>query len=564
MPTTIPILTAVPAVLNFAVKSFQTGYELKQVPQETGELLKTIESVRLDIVRAKENRIVWAKTSDSRDLVEWDRSIREVENALAGLEKIVEPARLDSQVNRGQIKAWTRLMWVIRDAHSRAANSDRLNVAHSRLLHYSSLAITQARQAQHQQEMIDEQAMGSPPPSYHDATKRAMCDRREYKQRKSRPGSIIAVNMPSTTTTRFPAPILDEYADSEVDDQEQPEPIPAVIDYVHSLPTIPTDEDEAQSQPQPAQTDIQSRPVSLISPAEMNLMPMLRHSEPDRVSSSTALEIPSFLRPMSLPPLIEPQALNLTGSARNLSRQGILSSSGERQFIHNEVMTPTHLDNQSPTRPGAGISSMPYRANSNALGPSHARSRAGSQPSEPEVSGSRPGRSGPSPSTETGYQEQLSRQPTRIPYSPDDYGTPERPTISTPAFPRYTAYSRNLNPVELAAPSAEIEAPLFPQSSTSDSIINTQKFFPGYRHPVNVSWQHTQINNSASSGVPPNGPASHPAAQPDRPVEKTSSSHDGGPQGEYLPYRKRRPFRRPSGHMQVQDSGLSNTTRRSG
>lgn len=135
MPFDAPVLAAVPAVLNFAVKGAQTTYELQSVPEETRALFETIASTKSDILKAREKRLLLAKTCELEDLADWDRAVSDTEAALINLERLVEPARLDICHNKGRIRAKTRLLWVLRDSKSLSATSDRLNLAHQRMLY---------------------------------------------------------------------------------------------------------------------------------------------------------------------------------------------------------------------------------------------------------------------------------------------------------------------------------------------------------------------------------------------------------------------------------------------
>ena len=98
MPVEAAALTAVPAALNFFVKGIQTGYEIATVPSETSELLETISQVKSDIRSAKEKRNCIAKSWEANELTDMDKAIEAVELALAGLERLVEPARIDDNI----------------------------------------------------------------------------------------------------------------------------------------------------------------------------------------------------------------------------------------------------------------------------------------------------------------------------------------------------------------------------------------------------------------------------------------------------------------------------------
>ena len=187
MPVEATAITAVPAALNFFVKGIQTGYEIATVPSETSELLETISQVKSDIRSAKEKRNCIAKSWQANELADMDKAIEAVELALAGLEKLVEPARVDMKLNHGQIGAWRKLMWVLRDSKSVLATSSRLMLAHSRFQNQmlmASLSPMMGREASlgDERKCTGDTTFKQPPPPYdhrQQATKLAIHERRQ-------------------------------------------------------------------------------------------------------------------------------------------------------------------------------------------------------------------------------------------------------------------------------------------------------------------------------------------------------------------------------------------------
>jgi hypothetical protein len=187
MPVEITALTAVSAALNFFVRGIQAGYEIAAVPSETSELLETISQVRSDIRSAKEKRNCIAKSWEANELTDMDKAIEAVELALAGLEKLVEPARVDMKLNHGQIRAWKKLMWVLRDSKSVLATSSRLMLAHSRFQNQmlmTSLSPLIGREAslRDERKCTSDTTFEPPPPPYdhrQQATKAAIHERRQ-------------------------------------------------------------------------------------------------------------------------------------------------------------------------------------------------------------------------------------------------------------------------------------------------------------------------------------------------------------------------------------------------
>lgn len=164
MPFETPILAAVPAVFNFAVKGTQTSFELQGVPEQTRALFETIASTRSDIINARERRVALAKQHGPDEFFEWDRSVKDTEAALKDLEKLVESARIDLQHNNGKIGLKTRFTWVLRDSKSLSATSHRLTLAHQRMLF--AMTIVHIKHDRERTETSCHHGAGSAPPPY--------------------------------------------------------------------------------------------------------------------------------------------------------------------------------------------------------------------------------------------------------------------------------------------------------------------------------------------------------------------------------------------------------------
>ena len=118
-------------LLNFAWRSVQTGYELAGVPSATQDHLKTISQVLLDIQTARDLRNQKAGYLSDNEVICVDTTIKNTEEALAGLEALVERARVDMQLHGNTVRAPARIMWVMRD--SGMANAALSRICRSQL-----------------------------------------------------------------------------------------------------------------------------------------------------------------------------------------------------------------------------------------------------------------------------------------------------------------------------------------------------------------------------------------------------------------------------------------------
>lgn len=143
MPDVISASIVFP-LLNFAWRSLQSGYELAGVPAATTDHLKTISQVLLDIETARKLRNQTACYLSDDDVKNVDIVIKNTEEALAGLEGLVERARVDMQLGGGTVSAPARIMWVMRDSGKANAALTRLSLTSQSLLSQVSMM----RQAQ--------------------------------------------------------------------------------------------------------------------------------------------------------------------------------------------------------------------------------------------------------------------------------------------------------------------------------------------------------------------------------------------------------------------------------
>lgn len=185
-------------LLNFALRAFQTGCELSSAQTNAKDLLETISQVASDIKSAKEFRCRKACLLGDNGTAKLDKVIKSTETAMAGLEELVEPARVDMAVNYGQVRVRTRIMWIMRDSNKVGAALGRLMIASGRL--HSQMIMMNSKTRKDD----DDDDQGPPPPSYLQATLDAMHERRQNFKR-ARPTSTPPI-LPYAQAVETPAP----------------------------------------------------------------------------------------------------------------------------------------------------------------------------------------------------------------------------------------------------------------------------------------------------------------------------------------------------------------------
>jgi hypothetical protein len=122
-------VAAISSALNFGYRSVQTAYEFQGVPEQTRKLLATIETSKKDIQLAKSLRAQKSRVLTKQEKDDIDEKITDTEAALDGLEALVEAPRVDMMTKFGQVKAWNRTLWVVRDAAQVNTSLARVSVA---------------------------------------------------------------------------------------------------------------------------------------------------------------------------------------------------------------------------------------------------------------------------------------------------------------------------------------------------------------------------------------------------------------------------------------------------
>jgi len=184
-------------LFNFILRGVKTAYDFASVPDETNDYLQTIKQVLGDLKIANKLRTEKAKGLDLETLTRVDGVIQNTEKAIAGLEALVEDARVGMSTDAGSVGAGPRMMWVIRDSNKAEAAMSRLGIA-SQSLHSeinmlrSQSSVTAVASTNptvltwsHSAGVYAHQGWNSPPPAYQQATMEAINERRLLSQRRA-------------------------------------------------------------------------------------------------------------------------------------------------------------------------------------------------------------------------------------------------------------------------------------------------------------------------------------------------------------------------------------------
>jgi hypothetical protein len=157
--------------------------------------MEIISEVASAIQSAKALKRRKAYLLNDNELAKVERLIKSTENAMTGLEELVEPARVDMALNYGQVRAGSRIMWIMRDSKKVGAALGRLQIANQMLQTQIIMMNGKAgkedddKQDQHQHHRRSYSGQGAPPPSYTQAVRDAMHERRQLS-RRPRPASV--------------------------------------------------------------------------------------------------------------------------------------------------------------------------------------------------------------------------------------------------------------------------------------------------------------------------------------------------------------------------------------
>ena len=122
-------LAAVSSALNVGLRVVQTGFELKSVPENARGLLDTIKTVNEEIKHAHFLRRQKSALLHPREKNHIDEQITASEKAMAEVEALVEPARVDMETKFGRVGTWKRAVWVVKQSPKVDTTLARLNAA---------------------------------------------------------------------------------------------------------------------------------------------------------------------------------------------------------------------------------------------------------------------------------------------------------------------------------------------------------------------------------------------------------------------------------------------------
>lgn len=187
--------------LNFIGRAARTGFELASVPAETKDYLQTISDVVNDLKTARELQRQKADYLTDMDEIRIARAIHSAEEAMKGLQVLIERPRVDMETSFGGVRASSRILWVLRDSTKVQAVLSRLHLANQSL--HSEIAMMRNIRGGGSYGCGNDdrckcyhgsKSPGAAPPSYLQATMDAMNERRLLN--KARP-SVCTRRRPS-------------------------------------------------------------------------------------------------------------------------------------------------------------------------------------------------------------------------------------------------------------------------------------------------------------------------------------------------------------------------------
>jgi hypothetical protein len=230
-------VAAITSALNFGYRSVQTGYELQAVPEQTQKLLATIETSKRDIKFAQSLRRKKSNVLNGQEKAHIDEKITDTEAALDGLEALVEAARVDMMTKFGQVSAWNRALWVVREGPQVGTSLARLNVAIIALnTAVSVMSLREGDRNDYEQHFTSKGREDAGFPSPNHKTSDFMQLREKRRKRSSRSGT--------TTTSASERWVSDEYTELGSEMSTSPQnlsPSPGIFELEgsHALFTAP-------------------------------------------------------------------------------------------------------------------------------------------------------------------------------------------------------------------------------------------------------------------------------------------------------------------------------------
>ena len=186
-------ISAVTAGLNVSIRLFEVTYQLKSVDEQAADLLATTKHVDRNLNEARRLRRTKASLLSTSEKTWMDDTIDDTDQALRGIARLVEKARVD-QSTKKSINFGHRVLWTFRDGPQVQYKHQRLSICSQSLTTviqclYSKdvVVIAPAREARNEQ-----QQQQSPPP--YDANMASL-----YEMRRSRLQSKSSANLSSAS-----------------------------------------------------------------------------------------------------------------------------------------------------------------------------------------------------------------------------------------------------------------------------------------------------------------------------------------------------------------------------
>lgn len=186
--------TVVFPLLNFVIGGIKTAYEVGGVPDETTNLIKTVEQVSRELKSALLLRKQISQTAGNDVLTRLTEAIDNTEDSIRGVQGLIERARVDMSTRYGRVGARARIIWVVRDSKKVGIALTRLAISNGCLksavddVVRTQISITHVTNHVHSK---SQSISGSGyihnigvPPSYEQAINAGMHERRQLKDRR--------------------------------------------------------------------------------------------------------------------------------------------------------------------------------------------------------------------------------------------------------------------------------------------------------------------------------------------------------------------------------------------
>ena len=118
--------------VHSSIRILEVTYQLRAVDEHVSDLLNTTQHVNRNISEARRLRDSRAEYLDGAERAWMDKVIEDTEYALLEVARLIEPARVDAQINEA-VTSKHRILWVLRDGPKVKDKHRQLTICHQSL-----------------------------------------------------------------------------------------------------------------------------------------------------------------------------------------------------------------------------------------------------------------------------------------------------------------------------------------------------------------------------------------------------------------------------------------------